>query len=71
MPRFHFPIVDGTKLEDPVGIELRNSDHAKEQAELIARHIALTSRHTRNVVVEDDQGTEIHKEPVTPEKPIG
>lgn len=65
MPKFHFPIVDGVRLEDPAGLELANEDQAKKQAESIARHIALTNRKTdRNVVVESDNGREINRVPV-------
>lgn len=67
MPRYHFPIVDGTKLVDPVGLELLNQEQAKKHAEVIARHVALVSPKPRNVVVEDEQGTEIHIEPVKPD----
>jgi hypothetical protein len=70
MPRYHFPIVDGTKLVDPVGLELQNEEQAKRQAKLIAKHVALASAKPRHVVVEDDKGTEIHKEPVKPDSPI-
>lgn len=71
MPRYHFPIVDGTKLIDPVGVELHGPQEAKKEAKLIAVHIALGSTTPRNVIVEEDDGTEIHKEPVKPEEPIG
>jgi hypothetical protein len=71
MPKFHFPIVDGTKLTDPVGLELRDLDQAKTQAELIARHIALTHGKPRSVLIEDESGVEIHKQAVRPDKPVG
>jgi len=29
MPRFYFPIIDGTRLDDPTGIELPDTDAAK------------------------------------------
>ncbi|MGM4987535.1 DUF6894 family protein [Tardiphaga sp. 215_C5_N2_1] len=70
MPKYYFPIVDGTKLVDPVGLELQNEEQAKRQAELIAKYVALTGAKPRHIVVEDDEGTEIHKEPVKPESPI-
>ncbi|MGM4923213.1 DUF6894 family protein [Tardiphaga sp. 804_B3_N1_9] len=70
MPKYYFPIVDGTKLVDPVGLELQNEEQAKRQAELIAKYVALTGAKARHIVVEDGEGTEIHKEPVKPESPI-
>jgi len=30
MPKYHFPIVDGTKLSDPTGVSLRNDKEAKD-----------------------------------------
>jgi hypothetical protein len=71
MPRYHFPIVDGTKLVDPVGLELQNQEQAKRHAKLIAKHVALTGAKPRHIVVEDDEGTVLHKEPVKPDTPIG
>lgn len=70
MPRYHFPIVDGTRLGDPVGIELQNDDQAKQQAVLIAKHVALASLTPRSVLVEDNDGKEIHKTPVKPDSPV-
>ncbi|MGM4896082.1 DUF6894 family protein [Tardiphaga robiniae] len=46
MPRYHFPSVDGTKLVDPVGLELQNDEQAKRQAELIAKHVRADRRKT-------------------------
>ena len=65
MPRFHFPIVDGTKLDDLIGVELRNEEQAKKQAELIAHQLALiqASKDARNLVVIDEDGDEVHKVP--------
>ena len=37
MPKYHFEIVDGFKLEDPVGLECRDEVQAKTVAEDIAR----------------------------------
>jgi hypothetical protein len=41
MPRFHFEIVDGFKIEDPVGMELPSEEQAKQLAANIARQIAI------------------------------
>jgi len=62
MPRFHFPIIDGTRLEDPVGIDLKDADHAKQHAESIARQMPTTK--PRHVVAEDANGKEIHRVPI-------
>jgi hypothetical protein len=65
MPRFHFPIVDGTKLPDPTGLELRDAAEAKAHSETIAKHLSLIGKHSREVVVVDHHGDEIHRTPVT------
>ena len=41
MPKFHFEIVDGYKIEDPVGLECKNEQQAQQVAEDIARQIAI------------------------------
>ena len=66
MPKFHFEIIDGIKLEDPVGMELKSEDQAKQLAENIARQIAIDVKDSeaRNVVVKTEDGSEIHKVPV-------
>jgi hypothetical protein len=65
MPRFHFPIVDGTTLHDPVGIDLKNASEAKALAKSIAGQLRAVAPDThRSVVAVDDDGNEIHKVPV-------
>ena len=66
MPKFHFEIVDGYKIEDPVGLECKNEEQAKSVARDIARQIAidLTGARFRTIVVVDDDGREILKIPV-------
>jgi hypothetical protein len=52
MPKYHFPIVDGVTLPDPVGIDLKNGEQAKSHAKSIAKHLAMVDlKHERNVVV--------------------
>jgi hypothetical protein len=65
MPRFHFDIVDGVEIKDPVGMEC-SEDQAKQAAQSIARQIAIDvgTRHARKVVVVDEQGLQVHEEPV-------
>lgn len=64
MPRFHFPIVDGTRLDDPVGIELPNAEGARQHAENIARHLPDLGK-DRNVLAIGEDGEEVHKVPVS------
>lgn len=58
MPRFYFPIIDGTRLDDPTGIELPDTDAAKEHAHRIA--IFMPTDHRRHIAVLDDIGNEVH-----------
>jgi hypothetical protein len=65
MPRFHFPIVDGTTLHDPVGTELKDDEAARKHAESIARHVSnIGHKKQRNVLAEREDGSEVHKAPV-------
>jgi hypothetical protein len=66
MPKYHFEIVDGYRLEDPVGMDLPDTDQAKTVAHDIAKQIAadVVSDSTRNVVVVDDDGTEVYQTPI-------
>ena len=66
MPKYHFEIVDGYRLEDPVGLDLPGEDQAKTVAHDIAKQIAIdiASESTRNVVVVDDDGAEVYKTPI-------
>jgi hypothetical protein len=69
MPKYHFEIVDGYRLEDPVGLDLPGEDHARTVAHDIAKQIAIdiVSDSARNVVVVDDDGTEVYKTPIKDE----
>jgi hypothetical protein len=66
MPKYHFEIIDGFRLEDPVGIDCPGEDEAKTVAHDIARQIAIdvASRNERNVVVVDDDGAEVYQTPI-------
>jgi len=65
MPVYHFEIVDGVRLDDPVGLDCRTEQDAKGQADLIAHYIAIDLaelvHEPRCVVVIDDDGAEIYK----------
>lgn len=67
MPRFHFPITDGIRLEDPVGIEFPNADAACAHAEAIAKHMP-TNKH-RHIGVVDETGDELHQISVQKKSP--
>jgi hypothetical protein len=66
MPKYHFEIVDGYRLEDPVGLDCRDEVQARTVAEDIARQIAIDieSKQSRNVVVLDGDGAEVYKTPI-------
>ena len=67
MPRFHFDIADGVRLEDPVGVDCKNEQEARKTADLIARQIAIDlgdGDRDRSVVVVDEAGAEIYETPV-------
>ena len=66
MPRFHFEIVDGITIEDPVGMDCKSEAQAIEVARSIARQIELDVKNTgvRNVLVKTDDGQDVHQEPV-------
>lgn len=66
MPRFHFEIVDGYTIEDPVGLDCKSEKHAIEVAHAIAHQIEVDVRDSgsRKVLVKTDDGLEIHKVPV-------
>jgi hypothetical protein len=69
MPVYHFNIVDGVTLEDPVGLDCESDLDAKIKADLIAQQIAIdldADDEARCVIVVDERGTEIHKAPVKP-----
>jgi hypothetical protein len=66
MPKFHFEIVDGITIEDPVGIDCNSADQAVQLAAAIARQISIDVKRSgpRCVVVKAEDGSEIHKVPV-------
>jgi hypothetical protein len=66
MPRFHFEIVDGITIEDPVGMDCKSEAQAIEVARSIARQIELDVKNNgvRNVLVKTDDGQDVHQEPV-------
>lgn len=72
MPKYHFEIVDGFRLEDPVGVDCTNDAEAKNVAQDIARQIAIdiVRAGDRNVVVVDTNGDEVYRAEIrTPVSP--
>lgn len=63
MPRFHFEIVDGVRIADPVGTICKSEEQARQLAANIARQIAIDvgTRPNRKVVVVDEDGSQIHE----------
>jgi hypothetical protein len=61
MPRFHFEIVDGVRVPDPVSV--CTEKQARQLASDIANQIVtdMGSDKARTIIVKDDAGSEIHK----------
>lgn len=67
MPKYHFEIIDGFRLEDPIGQDCSSDAQARKMAEQIARQIAddiQRDDHDRKVIVLDDHGSEVCKTPI-------
>jgi hypothetical protein len=66
MPKFHFEIVDGHKIEDPKGIDLPTEQQAKRLAEEMAKQIAndVDDNSLKEIVVKTETGDVIHKAPI-------
>ena len=66
MKKYHFEIVDGYTIEDPVGLDCKTEEQAIEVAQNIARQIEKDVKNSgaRKVSVKTDDGTEIYKVPV-------
>jgi hypothetical protein len=62
MPRFHFEIVDGVRVPDPVGT-VCTEKQARQLASDIASQIVtdMGFDKARTIIVTDDAGSEIHK----------
>ncbi|VIO74062.1 DUF6894 family protein [Bradyrhizobium ivorense] len=66
MPRFHFEVVDGYTIEDPLGVELPTEDQAKAIAHRMAEQISndVADESLSAVVVKTDSGKEIYTAPI-------
>ncbi len=61
---YHFDIVNGHRLADPAGIDLKSDQDAERQAKIIAAQIAVevpTSAAHRHISVRDDNGRVVAK----------
>jgi hypothetical protein len=66
MPRFHFEIVNGYTVEDPLGIELPTEDQAKAIAHQMAEQIRndVADDSLCAVVVKTASGKAIYTAPI-------
>ncbi len=66
MPRYHVEIVDGYRIEDPVGLDCTSDQQARQVAEDIARQIVVDvgAKAARKVVVVDDEGSQVYVAPI-------
>ncbi len=66
MPKFHFEIVDGITIEDPVGMDCKSDAQAIEVANNIARQIEIDVKNSgaRKIIIRDEDGSEVHRVPV-------
>jgi hypothetical protein len=66
MPRFHFEMIDGFRLEDPVGLICKSEQRAYQVAEDNARQIVIDvgEQAARKVLVVDENGSEIYTAPI-------
>jgi hypothetical protein len=71
MPKFHFEIVDGYRIEDPRGMDLATDRQAVALADQIAEQIAkdVEGNSLKAVVVKSDSGEEIYKTPIQRDSP--
>jgi hypothetical protein len=71
MPKFHFELIDGYRIEDPRGMDLANDRQAVALADQIAEQIAkdVGPNFLKAVVVKTDSGEEIYKTPIPKDPP--
>lgn len=71
MRTYYFDMKDGVPTRDREGIEFPNAagaiEHSKELARLLRQEPRLTDP-SLAIIVLDESGTEIHREPVYPAK---
>jgi hypothetical protein len=71
MPKFHFEIVDGYRIEDPLGMDLATDGQAVALADQIAEQIAkdVGVNSLKAVMVKTDSGEEIYKTRIQKDSP--
>ena len=72
MRTYYFEVKDGVPLRDRQGLEFLTSGGAIEHSRDLARRLRHEPRirqHPLFIVVVDESGTEIHREPVRPATP--
>jgi hypothetical protein len=71
MPKFHFEIVDGYRIEDPLGMDLATDIQAVALADQIAEQISkdVGANSLKMVVVKTDFGQEIYQTPIRKDSP--
>ena len=71
MRTYYFDVKDGVPTRDRKGLEFPNAagaiEHSKELARLLRHEPRLQDRRL-SIVVVDESGTEIHREPVYPDE---
>lgn len=71
MRTYYFDVKDGVPTRDRKGLEFPNAvgaiEHSKELARSLRHEPRLQDRHL-SIVVVDESGTEIHREPVYPDE---
>lgn len=69
MQTYYFDMKDGVPIRDRAGLDFRTDSQAIEHSKKLARrfsHEHLVKDDNLHVVVLNDSGTEIHREPVYP-----
>jgi hypothetical protein len=67
MPRYYFKIVDGTTLNDPLGLDCRDDQDAEAKAKIIAHEIATDApvAQARRIAIVDEDGNQVSIVPVS------
>jgi hypothetical protein len=67
MPRYYFKIVDGTTLNDPLGLDCRDDLDAEAKAKIIAHQIATDApvSQPRRIAIVDEDGNQVSTVPVS------
>ena len=71
MRTYYFDVIDGVPIRDRHGLEFLATSGAIEHSKDLARRIRADPRckgSSLSIVVLDESGTEIHREPVYPDK---